>query len=352
MRAEFSSIFLRSGGLISLDRERVAIGWGDWRWEEKPSSHTSFSFYFPDFFLRHEKPWLIFENVEIVSLASLLNRLPPAPPAPALIWKSADRDKFFQQCSEVAAEIHSGHLQKAVPYALETSENAFLSAHSHACLISCLDKANRFPLSLYGFWNESEGMLGATPERLFTQRSKGLDWIVETCAVAGTVTEKQKGNWETDEKLREEHEIVVRGIIESLSAMGKVAIGRTALIPFSSLAHLSTALELTLRASIPFESLVKALHPTAALGAYPRERGRAWLLKMQNACDRRRYGAPAGLKGEQMEGHCLVAIRNVQWQDGRAMLGAGCGFVAESDAHQEWQELQMKLKAMKEILHL
>ncbi len=338
MLALFVEEYLRSGALISLGTQRLAIGWGKQQWLKTP---TDFSFYFPDFFLGSEKPWLIFEHQRETTIEELLALLKPAPRVPKLSWKPADQLLFEWQCADLFQRMERGELQKGVPYASEKSETPFTPAHCHSSLIACLEKAQQKPLAVYGFWNEHEGMLGATPELLFRQAGD----TVETCAVAGTLTPKQ----EIDHKLKVEHEIVVRAIVEALSPYGKVTASQTGLIPFSHLAHLKTPIELHAKCS--FEALVEALHPTPALGAFPKKPGALWLQEVQRLLDRRRYGAPAGLKRGE-EGHCFVAIRNVQWNSTEGLLSAGCGFVAESDVEQEWQELQMKLKAMKEILGL
>ncbi|MCE5317767.1 MAG: chorismate-binding protein [Parachlamydia sp.] len=346
----FHCDFWQSGGLISLEGDQLAIGWGAQSWQAEPSPQSPFSFYFPDFFLADQKPWLTFEHHRIVTIAELAQALPTFLPPSSLGWSPADKQSFAEQCADLSEEIGAGKVQKGVPYAFERCEG-FKPAHIQACLASSLKMASHFPLFLYGFWNEREGMLGATPEHLFKQEQYD-EWRVDTWAIAGTV-ETDHTHWEGDPKLKQEHEIVVRGIEESLSPYGKVIREGTSLLPYSHLAHISTPLTLSRQTSLPFETLVQALHPTAALGAYPKKEGQQWLLKMQQRCDRRRYGAPAGWKrGGSDEGHCLVAIRNVQWREGSAMLGAGCGFVKESHVDQEWAELQKKLKAMKEILHL
>lgn len=344
--------FWQSGGLISLDGDRLAIGWGEQNWESEPSSQKPFSFYFPDFFLAAQKSWLVFEHCRIVAIDWLAQALPVFHTPPSLRWSPADRHAFGEQCAQLAEEIASGNMQKGVPYAFERCDS-FQSAHMQASLASCLRLAMRFPMFLYGFWNDKEGMLGATPEHLFKQKKTDA-WDISTCAIAGTVEETQCGKqWENNPRLLQEHAIVVRGIEESLSPYGQVSRAKTSFVPYSRLAHLSTPLTLSRKTSLSFDALVKALHPTAALGAYPKHAGHEWLLKMQQKNDRRRYGAPAGWKkAGSDEGHCLVAIRNVQWKEGSAMLGAGCGFVQGSQVDQEWEELQKKLKAMKEILHL
>lgn len=346
----FHRDFWQSGGLISLEGDRLAIGWGAQSWQAEPSHQSPFSFYFPDFFLSEQRPWLTFAHGRIATIDELAHALPTMQNPNPLRWSPADKNAFEDQCAHLSEEIGLGNLQKGVPYAFERCEG-FSLAHCHASLASCLKMASCFPIFLYGFWNEKEGMLGATPEHLFRQKQADI-WTIETSAIAGTV-ERDDTGWERDPKLKQEHEIVVRGIQEALSPYGMVTRQHTTLLPYSLLSHLCTPLTLSRQSSLSFETLVNALHPTAALGAYPKQEAHKWLLKMQQKSDRRRFGAPAGWKrGGNDEGHCLVAIRNVQWQKESAMLGAGCGFVKESQVDQEWSELQMKLKAMKEILRL
>ena len=102
-----------------------------------------------------------------------------------------------------------------------------------------------------------------------------------------------------------------------------------------------------------FEEIVQALHPTPALGAHPREVGRYWLLDYQQHFDRLRFGAPVGYTDPSTRiSRCFVAIRNVQWQPNRMLIGAGCGIVANSDPETEWNEILLKLKAVKALLNL
>ena len=66
-----------------------------------------------------------------------------------------------------------------------------------------------------------------------------------------------------------------------------------------------------------------------------------------------RYGAPVGYIEEGgKDSRCLVAIRNMQWKDNWIGLGAGCGIVPESRLDLEWEELQLKIQSIKEILGL
>ena len=49
---------------------------------------------------------------------------------------------------------------------------------------------------------------------------------------------------------------------------------------------------------------------------------------------------------------CVVAIRNVQFINGKAYIGSGCGLVKESQIEKEWKELKKKRQFIKKILNI
>jgi menaquinone-specific isochorismate synthase len=335
--------FLESGALIGFSEKQLALGFGEAHWLASPPSGAAFAFYFPDFFLQEQKPWLVFEKMRLISHEDLLKALSPSPIVARRVWQPISKSDFLQQFESAQEAFKKKWLHKVVLFAFERGEGPITAAERHASLVSALEHAKRYPLHIYGFWNSREGLLGATPELLFRQRVPGR---VETVAIAGTTT----GNsW--DAKLKKEHEIVVKGIVESLSSCGQLSLGQMTLLPYAKFSHLMTPIEMESEKPLAFEDLVTRLHPTPALGAYPREAGKIWLAEIQKRLNRRRFGAPVGLKAGD-EGHCFVAIRNVQWQQDQVMLGAGCGVVLESELEKEWLELQQKLKAIKEVINL
>ncbi|MCM2323032.1 MAG: chorismate-binding protein, partial [Oligoflexia bacterium] len=117
-----------------------------------------------------------------------------------------------------------------------------------------------------------------------------------------------------------------------------------------------------LNEAVPFERLARALHPTAALGAFPRPAGWEWLQSRPGARNRKRFGAPFGLlwspgtpgtAGQcELEATCVVAIRNIQWEGERVVLGSGCGLIAESVLEREWDELSLKRESVKRMMGL
>jgi menaquinone-specific isochorismate synthase len=197
----------------------------------------------------------------------------------------------------------------------------------------------------YGFEFEGEGMCGITPEVLFRVREGSL----ETMALAGTAALGAPSLLD-DPKERREHQLVIENLTTELAAWGHVETGPTAERDFGRLKHLHTPIRVRLSRSPEFETLCDILHPTAALGGWPRKPAWQWLSEQPFHRSRRRFGAPFGfVRHDDHEGEerfCVVAIRGLQWQGREAQIHAGCGVVEGSVAEREWQELALKREAI------
>ncbi len=342
--------FYKCGALISLDPHTLHIAWGKRIWRDTPS--TSNSWYAPDFFLHESSPWFSHEHEEKISLRDLQNLLKPDAHTDKPHWQQPYESLFRNACLDLQNQIQQGILRKGVPYVFELSPTVMSATRLNRSLHHLLEYAQRLPVSIYGFWEKGQGMIGATPERLFSIPTKHSG-LVESAALAGTTHRRCPKQLMSDPKEREEHQIVIEGIQDSLSKFGKVTIGETKIVSLATLAHLKTPIAVELKSTPTFQEIVHALHPTPALGAYPKQEGWCWLQKYQNNIDRRRYGAPFGyVSPQEQSAQCLVAIRNVQWDSSGMKIGAGCGVVAESNVDHEWSEVQAKITAIKDILGL
>lgn len=352
----FSSEFLSSGAIIGLDAEHVLIGWGPRQWSSSSKENEVCSFYFPDFFLENPNPWCAHENQAVISKAELQSTLQTNFTSPKLSmqWVPPQKPLFDEIFCDLKKQLEDGVLKKAVPFVYESMHNAISSEQLRSSLISALNYAQCSPVHLYGFWDQYSGMLGATPEILFSTCS-GDPESLETVACAGTrkIDGFSRAGFVSDLKESYEHQLVIDGIKESLVDIGKVTIGELEVLELPTLVHLLTPIKVKTGKDVIFEEVVKALHPTPALGTYPREEGLLWLKNYEKKVQRRCFGAPAGFifnGGERQA--CYVAIRNVQWENGKTYLCAGCGVVKESQQDREWEEILLKIKAIKNVLAL
>jgi isochorismate synthase len=201
--------------------------------------------------------------------------------------------------------------------------------------------------------------LAATPERLV----RLYEGEVRTIGLAGTFP---RGKTEEEDrelgqellnssKNREEHAVVVRMLRTALSKVCRYvwAEENPTLLKLSNVQHLYTPVlgRLAEDARISILKLVEQLHPTPALGGFPRAEALAW-LRGNEGLDRGWYAAPIGWVDCRGEGEFVVAIRSALVEGNQAYLYAGCGIMADSDPESEYIESCLKLKPMLTALGL
>lgn len=344
--------FLDSGTIISTEKEKILLGWGERVWLEQPKSSDIPFFYFPDYFLTYSHPWMTHAHWKEVSQEELLRELAISHKdamtgLPKSDWETAEPRIFMEAFQDLQGRFQKGSLRKAVPFVFEFSKEPMSKPLLLRSIINALTYAQSNPVFLYGFWNQNEGILGTTPELLCSLNNQ----LVQTMAIAGTASgDRPEDEFLNDPKEKEEHQLVIQGIVDSLSPFGKIHIGETKIVRLPLISHLCTLLEVSTIEKISLREIVSALHPTPALGAFPRDMGWDWLQTYQKKIDRKRYGAPVGyLFGKTAR--CYVAIRNIQWDTQKIFIGAGCGVVKESRREKEWKEIQLKIQCVKNIFN-
>lgn len=240
--------------------------------------------------------------------------------------------------------FREGHLHKTVP--ITKFEFAITEKFNFAYQLYLSLQKTR-PGYIYGLWTQDGGFLGLTPETLAAWDGK----ILSTMALAGTWAndKKQAHVSDVDLKTREEHEFVINDIRERL---GKIVVGETHILTLSTLSHLKTEIHQDCQSQNQCMAAIEKLHPTAALGIYPRKPEMA-LEFSQFPVQKERgfFGAPFGVIGADFA-QVIVGIRGLIWSENRLNIFVGCGVTAQSDFESEWQELQTKKKAIGEAFSL
>lgn len=293
------------------------------------------SFFAPDFALNDAEPWLTGEEIQWpepwpTELPALRHRIEPS---------AADFDRLHE---EILKRIENGEFEKVVPIVCEDLE------YATPLQPSMFPKAFETQPSQYsyGFAFGDEGLAGITPELLFCVENGNL----KTMALAGTGPADGPSLLE-DQKERREHSLVIDHIVRELSVWGRASVGDTIEKTYGPLKHLYTPIHMGLPAPPSFMELVVRLHPTAALGGWPRRPAVEWLEQQQFHVARKRFGAPFGFQDNDVM-KCIVAIRGLQWQGRRALLSSGCGVVNGSQSLREWKELALKRGSVQRNLGL
>lgn len=187
--------------------------------------------------------------------------------------------------------------------------------------------------------------IGVTPERLYQRKGKQI----RVDALAGTSPLGKEGLIDNPKEKREF--AFVKYSIESAAAPlcekwqweGEDRIHKT-----SSLQHLYNCFIGTLQSDITDADLLKALHPTAALGGMPRQKALDYIAKHE-PFERGWYAAPLGFSSLE-EAEYLIGIRSALLTEQAIHLFAGAGIVMGSNPSQEWEELNHKISLIKNLL--
>jgi isochorismate synthase len=205
--------------------------------------------------------------------------------------------------------------------------------------------------TVFAFRRDGRTFLGATPERLV--RTSGRHFA--TAAIAGTAgrganeadDERLAAGLLSSEKDREEQRIVVAAIHDLLAPVAATLDmdPTPSILRLRYAQHLVTNISGTLPDGHGLLSVAALLHPTPAVGGEPRAAALA-LIEEHEGFDRGWYAGPVGWLGADGDGELCVALRCGIVQRTEAVLFAGCGIVADSNADAEWEESRLKLRAV------
>lgn len=335
----------RDFAFLKIGPGRFACGTGPFSAAAEPPADCREAFYINDFALSDPAPWKI--PARAFETADPRQLLPEngSTPLPAVEWHGLREAEFRGVYEEIQREIESGRLEKSVPV---ITERGRLNGGDPAALVKAVGGAAA-DLWGYGWRLGDSGTIGATPEQLFNVR----DDLLETMALAGTAPKHEAGDFLSDPKEIREHEFVAAYLIEKLSAIGAIVRETREVMDLGTLVHFLSRIRVRLREPVPsLDDLIRLMHPTPALGAYPRGDG-----ALRNLCRHRetlgappQFGAPFGVRWHDGEFRSVVAIRNVSWSGAEMRLPAGCGIIRESRFDREWRELALKRNSVKALL--
>ncbi len=194
--------------------------------------------------------------------------------------------------------------------------------------------------------------LGATPERLI--RRKGPELATEALAGTSRVGDASSAaEMMNSPKEREEHELVVRQIVETLSpvceSLEHPRSPEVRVLPH--LVHLTTPIRGRLHRPVHVLELVERLHPTPAVGGVPTS-GAVQFIRAEEPAERGWYASPIGWFDAKGDGEFAVGLRSGAIVDNRAYLYAGSGIVRDSDPASEYAETRLKLETLCAALHV
>ena len=266
-------------------------------------------------------------------------------PLPTSRINAPEFDGWSRNIEAALADFEGGRLEKAVLARRVTLE--FEEDVDSVQLAYELKHATPDCFHFYFEPEEGEAFIGASPERLF--RREGNAIFSE--AVAGTrprgISEAEDQSLREEllnsEKDRSEHEYVRANIREALTPLcNKLEVEeRASEMKLTRRRHMVSGVRGTLREGVSDAEVLEALHPTPAVGGYPKKAALEEIRALE-PFDRGWYAGPVGWIGADSS-EFAVGIRSGLVSGRKVFLYSGAGIVAGSTAEDEWAEIEQKI---------
>lgn len=289
---------------------------------------------------------------EIERLALPADALAGEVPLPVARRDEPDADGWRRGLDRALAAFRAGEMDKVVLARRATFD--FAARLDPLVLLKAVRAAT--PRCFHFCFQPAEDVafVGATPERLFRREGR----TVRSEAVAGT---RPRGDSDrTDARLRDEllhsekdlreHAYVRRSIRDGLAPLCE-ALHVDAAPTEMRLAqgrHLLSRATGTLHEGVHGSEVMRALHPTPAVGGYPTAEALAAIDRLE-PFDRGWYAGPLGWIARG-GAEFAVAIRSGLVRPDRLVLFSGAGIVEGSVAADEWDEIEQKIGAFVRVL--
>jgi len=266
-------------------------------------------------------------------------------PAPMFREDSPDFQGWKENVERALSAFSEGRLGKVV--LARRAEFGFDRDLDPTLLLESLKAATPGCFHFYAEPEDGIAFLGASPERLFRRDGRS----VESEAVAGT---RARGvSSVEDEGLRDdllhsakdrvEHTYVSKGIREALEPLCEVLEieDHVSEMKLARGRHLRSKVGGTLEDGVTDAALLDAMHPTPAVGGYPRNEALEQIHDLE-PFDRGWYAGPVGWIGQEAS-EFAVGIRSGLVRGRTLALFSGAGIVAGSVPDEEWAEIEQKI---------
>ncbi len=256
------------------------------------------------------------------------------------------RSAWLTSSNRVLGELDGGSLDKLV---LARQTRLRVKAGSDVLLPSVVRPVSR--TSQYVFERSADQRFFChSPESLVSLKGSKFrtECLAGTAARSSTRSrdQLQRSVLQQSTKDRIEHDLVVDYVREQLEPrVDRLKTGSRRTRPLEDLHHLCTPIRGRVAPGTHVLDLVKALHPTPAVGGLPADRA----LDVQQQLEpfvRGWYASPMGWFNDRGEGEFTVGIRAARQTGDELSLYAGAGLVRGSDPAREWEEVELKYHSL------
>lgn len=255
-------------------------------------------------------------------------------------------NNWQNQIESVVKEIKKENIEKIViARRIESELKSNISWQKN------LDELNqKYPTCTNFLYKSAKSIFfGSTPEVLVKFSGK----VFFTEALAGSI--KRGTNLEEDNKLefellkseknKQEHQAVIDFIKDAIqNYVESIEIDAVPLVKkLPNIQHLQTSVKGTLTDKDKMFKTITSLFPTPAVCGIPKDQSLKMIEKTESF-DRGLFSGIIGWFNADNYGEFYVTIRSALVKDNKLYAYAGCGIVEGSDAKEEFEETELKLK--------
>ncbi|OGN55411.1 MAG: hypothetical protein A3D96_03965 [Chlamydiae bacterium RIFCSPHIGHO2_12_FULL_44_59] len=264
-------------------------------------------------------------------------------------WPS--QEQWRRSVTKALQWIHEGKLQKVV---LARSCRLELEKAPDPFSITAALKEKAEGAFVFCFQSGTQAFLGATPERLFVRKGRRIT----SEAIAGT---RKRGETPAEDHCLQEVLLKSQKDLQELTpvqtylqhTLSPLCTRPLSFSPISvhqtnNVQHLYSQCIGELKVPVTDEEIVKTLHPTPALCGMPKQTAYT-LIHEEEPFERGLYGGALGWRSTDAAEY-IVGIRSCLVQGSTATLFSGAGIVKDSNAEDEWDELNQKIRLYEGIL--
>jgi menaquinone-specific isochorismate synthase len=264
-----------------------------------------------------------------------------------------ERAVWMKQVERALDMIDHGDVQKVV--LAGTEQYTFAAAIDPTTILRRLAATSPACIHFMIQVDAEHAFVGATPERLYRRHGR----CVESEALAGTrargMTEEEDSRLAAElldsEKEQREHQFVLNALLQTLHPLTDqlTHTAEVSVLKLDRVQHLYQMISGELSGRVMDDDIIRALHPTAAVGGVPRIEAMKVIAATEQT-DRGWYASPIGwLSRDAAE--FAVGIRSGLVAGRELILYAGAGIVRGSEPAAEWDEIGHKLQSFAQVVH-
>lgn len=273
------------------------------------------------------------EEKRFCKVAASLNRSNLA--MSAIRWERREDLPSYPEWERIVHQFLEGGSCEKVVLARRTTLH-FQSPLNPLSLLKDVRAKSRAKVTYAFVPSKEAAFIGASPERLYARIENKISCDV----IAGTFIREEEIE---DPKLQREFFYVKKAIFETLEPLCSALSlePEDGIVMAYQIRHISNRVSGTLHYGVTDHHLIETLHPTPAIGGYPKEIACHFIAENE-PFERGWYSAPIGFTSEHAA-EFAVAIRSALVQEHQLHLFAGLGLVEGSKPQLEWEELELKI---------